>query len=332
MKTITQTTTLLFLLFVQGLVFGQSRPELLVRFTNPTFDESQRTYSVDVEMKAKEGSQDLFGMNLRFFYDASQLEFLSINDFAQGYGFPVEAPKAYVGSASSGVQLLGLDNAAGYVNGAVQLIDEDFPMALTPDKWQKVFQANFKVPVYLLDETDFCPSLVWDQKPYTGAGGMLQGSEGLLITVKENNRNTRQETAPTIVTGEPLNWKYNKLEGLPYGRQASDVCITLTQTVSTDEPDASDEKEGYVLFQNTPNPFDVMTTVEFIVPFTQDAKLNLYDNQGKLVEVIKGHYTAGRNKVQVEYKPWMETSSVIYYQLEAEDGTTLLRKMTIVTR
>ncbi len=308
---------------------AQQAPTLVTRFDNPTYDPVQRTYSVDIMLTSLNTEEVFYGMNLRFFYDATRLEYRGIDQYAQGAGFIHEPPRASVGTDVSGVKLLGLDRAAGHVNGGVEAKDERYPVVLKPGAWTKLCRANFNVPITFQDEVEFCPSLVWDKMPYTDGGGLL-GNDGVVIAVREDNRDTRADSRRAIVEGQPMNWRYNRSVSMPYGEPYPTTCVMTAQTTSTGGPT---EVDGYALFQNQPNPFDEQTSIEFFLPFAQEAKLFLYTPAGALLEVIDGEYPAGRSKVLLQRKPWMAHSGVIYYQLVANNGNvTLVRKMNLASR
>lgn len=310
-------------------VFGQALPRIEARFANPQFDRATRTYFLDVELNAKTSPEILFGMNLRFFYDASVMEFQKVDDFHQGYGILGAAPVAAVGNEQSGQQLFGFNHAAAYVNGGVQLLDERFPLQLTTTSWVKAFRLSFKVPMITLDPEHFCPSVIWDLEATEGAGGFLPGSAGLVITVAETNRATRYVSAPTVPSAVPFNWEYNAESGLPYGSVVSGECISIAELVATEEQDKTDAK-GYALFQNQPNPFDGRTIIEFILPYAQHAKLVLYDVDGKVKEEIEGDYETGRNQIELKQKSWMVESNVIYYRLHTDKYTSKTMTMSLV--
>src|SRR5690606_25419994 len=118
-------------------------------------------------LQSRHVTETLFGMNLRFYYDASYLEFAGLDQYAPGYGHLHEAPKSYTGSEVSGVQIFSFNRAAGYVNGGIQLIDDRFPFEVSTQEARKIFRANFHVPLAWQDASSFCPSLVWDLKPFT---------------------------------------------------------------------------------------------------------------------------------------------------------------------
>lgn len=320
----------ILLAFLPAMLSAQA-PRVTTRFANPAYDPAKGQYALDIQVAALGERQAFFGMNLRFYYDASYLKFSGLDKFAEGHAILRDVLRDYVGSDVSGVQMLGFGRAAGYVNGAVQRVDERYILDLQPGVWRTLCRATFIVPEHLRDETQFCPSLIWDLKPFTGEGGLTKGSDGLCVSVDEGNRSTRAESLVATVTGEPYNWQYNRLDGMPFGRPREDECISLAQTTSVSDPDLTAEGD-YVLFQNKPNPFDEQTTIDFVLPYAQRARINLYTVQGELLEVIDGQYPAGRSSIRLERKPWMDRVALVYYQLAAEDNVSLVRKMNMVTR
>jgi len=179
-----QPALLAFLLAFSATVTAQQAPHLVTRFANPAYDRSDRTYSVDIQVTSLGEEEVFFGMNLRFFYDATMLEYKGIDQYAQGLGYIRETPRFSVGTDQSGVQLLGLDRAAGYVNGGVEAKDASYPVVIRPGAWAKLCRATFRVTAPFQDAVAFCPALVWDKKPYLDEGGLL-GSDGVLVSVQE---------------------------------------------------------------------------------------------------------------------------------------------------
>jgi len=216
-------------------LFGQTLPQIEARFANPTYDRATRSYYLDVELHSKTAPEFLFGINLRFFYDASKMEFKKADQFHQGYGILGNALKPVVGNPQSGLQLFDFNNAAAYINGAVQLLNEQIPLEIRSDAWVKAFRLCFKVPAITLDQSKFCPSVIWDIEATQGQGGFLPGSAGLVITVTENVRSTRYVSKPTIASGIPFNWTYSTETGLPHGHIYASDCTRLGELVATEE-------------------------------------------------------------------------------------------------
>jgi len=326
-----KVSSIVFLLFCLSTVslLGQSLPQIQARFANPTFNKQSREYFLDVELNSKLAPEGLFGMNLRFFYDASFMTFQKVDQFHQGYGILGDAPKPFVGNNVSGTQFFNFSHALAYINGAVQLLDERFPLEIPTTGWVKAFRISFKVPVTTLNAQEFCPSVIWDLEVKTGDGGFLPGSDGLVITVTENKRDTRYVSKPAIAFGTPFNWAYNAGGAMPYGSIVKSDCISTTTIVSTEEQDKSGVK-GYALYQNKPNPFDGKTRIDFVLPYAQEATLIFYDVDGSIKEEMKGFYEAGKNQVEIQQKPWMVESNIIYYRLKTDKYTSKTYTMTLV--
>ena len=308
---------------------GQALPQIQARFANPSFDKETREYFVDVELNSKNSQENLFGMNLRFFYDPSYMEFQNVDQFQQGYGILGEVPKPFVGNANSGVQFFNFSHSLAYINGAVQLLDERFPLAITTTGWVKAFRLTFKVPVTVPNEDQFCPSVIWDLEANNSNGGFLPGSDGLVITVTENQRSTRFVSKPTIPFGTPFNWAYNSSPTMPFGDIVKNECISIAELTAL-EDFAKTDADGYALYQNEPNPFDGKTRIKFVLPYAQEASLIFYDVDGSIKEELKGFYEAGKNQVEIQQKAWMVESNVIYYRLKTDKYTSKTRTMTLV--
>lgn len=330
---INQTCLKHIVLFVLSMsvvsLFGQAQPQIDIRFANPKYDQDTRIYAVDVELRSMTEPEMLFGMNLRFFYDASLLQYKAIDQFHKGYGFLGEAPRAIVGAQSSGSVFFDFENKAGYINGTVMLVNEPYPLHILTDAWTKAFRVTFRVPLTLFNKDSFCPSIIWDKEIDPADGGFLSGSEGLLIAVVKRDRDTRKEAVVASSYGYPFNWEYFSIAGLPHGVVTPATCIPLTKKVLTEEEDKS-PLNGYEISQNTPNPFEGETTIKFTLPSAQRATIVFYDAGGLIKETIEGNYGAGENEVTLNKKLWMVESGVIYYRLQTENYTSRTIAMTLV--
>jgi len=313
---------------VKSLVLGQAMPQVNARFANPQFDIKTKMYFLDVELNSKDSKEYLFGMNLRFFYDASLLEFKTLDQFSNGYGTEGGLPKTVAASGQSGILMFNLKEATVFVNGAIEMKDSQTPLEIVPDRWAKVCRVGFKVPLIIQDKKEFCPSVVWDLKPQ-GSGGFLAGDDGLVITLLENDPNTPDYSAPAKVNGTFFNWEPNAWDSQPYGQPASKNCIALFKpTLNVDNNANSHTK--YEVFQNEPNPFNSRTVIDFVIPSSEEVTFKFFDISGKLLSEISGEYKAGRNAVTVENQPWIEESKVVFYQMETAGFRSEMHKMTII--
>jgi hypothetical protein len=321
---------LLLVLCITSLsLFGQTLPRIEARFSNPSYDRQARIYYLDVELNSKDAPEMLFGMNLRFFYDASLMQFQKVDQFHQGYGLLGAQPKPAVGNNQSGAQLFGFSHGAAYINGAVQLQDERFPLQIPVNGWVKAFRVSFKVPLTILNKAAFCPSVIWDIEATAGAGGFLPGSAGLVITVAETNRATRYASRPTTTSAVQFNWAYTTPGTLPHGKVVSGDCIPIGDVVYTEDQEKTDPK-GYTVFQNQPNPFYESTRIDFILPSAQHGTIYFFDVDGNVKEVIEGDFASGKNQVILKQKDWMTETSVIYYKLQTGSFTSKTFTMSLV--
>lgn len=314
----------LFLGVVNAALAQKGGANVMIRFAHPQFEKQTKSYSVDVEMKADGTQRKLFGMNVRFFYDAAALEFLSLGELPDGYGILGDAPKAFVGNEESGHIMFNMDASAGYVNSAIQLLQEDKPLQLPPHQWVKTFKIHFRALV--ADGSRLCPSLIWDIQANAGDGGLFPGDNGVVITVMNEDPSTRQTSAPTTVNSVPFNWEYNNQNAMPYGRPMKTECLTVGSTTSSQEPDG----KGYALYQNYPNPFVDNTVIEFVLPQAQEVKLIFSDIAGRVINVIEGKYQAGSNSIKIDRNSWGVPESVLLYHLETSEYTSQVFKMILV--
>lgn len=88
------------------------------------------------------------------------------------------------------------------------------------------------------------------------------------------------------------------------------------------------ESDGFVLFQNRPNPFRDETVIGFRLPQSQYATLTIYDVTGKLVYEYSDHFVAGYNELTVRRSD-LNVGGVLYYRLDAENFNAS-RKMIII--
>ena len=85
---------------------------------------------------------------------------------------------------------------------------------------------------------------------------------------------------------------------------------------------------GFVLLQNTPNPFSQTTQIGFELPVAGSATLTVFDVTGKTVSVMTEAYDRGYNEITLR-KSDLGTTGVLYYQLESGDFTAT-KKMVLI--
>lgn len=87
--------------------------------------------------------------------------------------------------------------------------------------------------------------------------------------------------------------------------------------------------EEFYLGQNYPNPFNPVTTVEYYLPFSSNAKITLFDVAGNTVKTFELGYRQ-KGKYQIKINAEDLTSGVYFYKLEA--GKYSLSKKMIVLK
>jgi len=111
-----------------------------------------------------------------------------------------------------------------------------------------------------------------------------------------------------------LNSRYTAAEAYNANGEAMKVNLEFNATA------------GFELFQNSPNPFNGVTTISFNLPTAAAATLTINDINGKVISVINVEGAKGYNSVQVSD---LAASGVLYYTLESADMSAT-RKMVIV--
>lgn len=205
-------------------------PVITVRFANPQNDCVTQEYCLDVEFRSDITDQELFGMNVRFFYDDDVLEFVDFRDYQGGYGAVIPDPPIISTSEPAGPALFNFEGAAEFVNGAIQLVNlGPPPIILDTGQWSKIFQICFLVDDPNANLDTFCPSVVWDLEQNPLNGGFLAGDDGVVITVVDPDPNNESLSADENVV--QFNWQYIGNGQAPYGEPVDSVCSNINCTL-----------------------------------------------------------------------------------------------------
>ncbi len=84
----------------------------------------------------------------------------------------------------------------------------------------------------------------------------------------------------------------------------------------------------FELYQNEPNPFSKESVISYRLPEASAVKLTVYDVTGKVVRVYELAGQKGLNTYKIT-KSELNTSGVLYYQLDAADHTATKRMVVI---
>lgn len=199
-------------------------PNITVRLANPQFNCATEQYTLDVEFQSDISGKELFGMNVRFFYDDVVLELVDFRNFVGGYGVVSPTPPTNSYSATLGPAFFNFGGGSDYINGAIQLTNENLtPVIISTSVWTKVFSICFHVDDPNADVNNFCPSIVWDLESNPANGGFLGGGEGVLMTVV----NPSGGSSPVSEHVVQYNWQYSGNGTPPYGAPAQITCSSI---------------------------------------------------------------------------------------------------------
>ena len=221
---------IMLLFMVTGSALFAQTPTVTVRFANPHYDCVNDVYCVDVEFQADQDSVELFGMNVRFFYDDAVLELDTFSDFQGGYDIVAPIPPTVnMSGPGIGYTLFGFGapgtGTADFVNGAIQLVDDNAaPIYIDTAGWTKLFQICFVVDDPNADLLNFCPSLVWDLEQNPANGGFLSGDDGVVITQAAP---PPAMSSPVIENVVQFNWMYTGNGTPPYGEPVAIECAII---------------------------------------------------------------------------------------------------------
>ena len=215
-----------------SLLLFVTNPNFTVRLANPQYNCTTEEYCVDVEFQSDIPDQQLFGMNVRFFYEDNLLEFIDFRDFQGGYG-PVapNPPTVLTSPAAFGYNYFHFgtpgNGAADWVNGAIQLVDESQPpIYISTTDWTKLYQICFSIDDPAPDSTGYCPAIVWDLEQNPANGGYLSGDEGVVMTATSSNPG---ESAPAFEHVVQFNWEYSGSGAAPpYGQPVETDCTPFS--------------------------------------------------------------------------------------------------------
>ncbi|MBK7233395.1 MAG: hypothetical protein IPH93_14325 [Saprospiraceae bacterium] len=89
-----------------------------------------------------------------------------------------------------------------------------------------------------------------------------------------------------------------------------------------------DSENGFVLYQNRPNPFSTITDIAFYLPKEGEASLKICDVNGRILKQISRKFSAGMHNIQISNKD-IEQSGILYYVLESSEYRAV-KKMILI--
>ncbi len=129
----------------------------------------------------------------------------------------------------------------------------------------------------------------------------------------------------SVVTGDviPLTLTGELLDGTPF---ESMDCVTIVGGHA--EPPDFKESCEVVLKPATPNPFNPLTRISYVLPREDFVMLSIYDVAGRMVEQLVGEIQPAGNHV-VEWDASRHPSGIYFYRLTA-GNRTLTKKMVLI--
>lgn len=198
-------------------------PNITVRLANPQFNCATQEYCLDVQFQSDIANKELFGMNVRFFYDDVVLELINFRDYQGGYGPVAPNPPTITYSATGGPALFNFGGGSDYVNGAIQKTNANAPpIYISTTSWTKLYQICFTVDDPNANVNNFCPSVVWDLEADPANGGFPPGSAGVVMTVVNGSGSSN-----SLEHVEQFNWAYSGNGTPPYGAPAQITCSSI---------------------------------------------------------------------------------------------------------
>ena len=143
------------------------------------------------------------------------------------------------------------------------------------------------------------------EKPLIELSGLMDGQQYTVYAQGKNSAGVWQ-TEPTYTSSKK--WK-----------------VQLTPTLIQQDVEYAAE---FALYQNTPNPFNPSTRIEFELPISCYVALQVFDVQGRHIETLaRGRYPAGKHRVTWNAAEF--PSGIYLYHLAAGDLSSS-RRMILV--
>ncbi len=103
--------------------------------------------------------------------------------------------------------------------------------------------------------------------------------------------------------------------------------------LSVDEPGADNAIQDFTLYQNYPNPFNPQTTIQFDMPNAGDAKIHIFDVQGRKTRTLVNETkTAGSHQVIWDGRDdnGLSVANGLYFYRLVTDEFSAVKKMTVL--
>ncbi|HRJ86810.1 MAG TPA: T9SS type A sorting domain-containing protein, partial [Ignavibacteria bacterium] len=114
----------------------------------------------------------------------------------------------------------------------------------------------------------------------------------------------------------------------PPGTTAPSTAFQYTVGLVGIEPISNEIPNVFKLYTNYPNPFNPVTKIKFDIAKNTNAKIQVYDILGRVVEtLVNGELKAGR--YEVDFDGYSLSSGVYFYKLITNDFVDTKRMLMV---
>jgi hypothetical protein len=177
----------------------------------------------------------------------------------------------------------------------------------------------------------------------TGAFGTHQVANGKLTTTWDNSSGGSTTLADGSVifevrfrvigatgTSSAVRITSDLTKGVAYDQNLDQLNLVGTNgLVKVGSPTGISEaaSNGYVLYQNQPNPFSQHTTIGFTLPKAEEITLEVYNSLGQVVAQHRGKFGSGEHQLSLEQfqQKTKLNAGTYFYQFKAGDFTATKR-------
>ena len=89
------------------------------------------------------------------------------------------------------------------------------------------------------------------------------------------------------------------------------------------------QTNDFHLFQNDPNPFNGSTRISFRLPQESEAKLTIFDGNGRILKTEQGNFKKGDNAINISLKDTPSVKGVLFYRLDTPTHSSTQRMILL---
>lgn len=218
-----------------------------------------------------------------------------------------------------GIDFLDLDNSFGWTGGGQISAPVAGWICRTTDgglSWSSRLNT-FPYPIRALQFLDVSTGWAVGGNLYDEAGGIYGTTDGGLTWTQEISTSAEMFSieCKTATSDSTDFWCVGSTGGgTGYTGKLYKARIGVTSTGLHQFPFS--DNPGITLFQNHPNPFSQLTSIEFTIPFSGKTTLKVFDIFGKEVAILLDGFESSGSK-SVQFDGSSLPSGIYYYQLNS---------------